>query len=310
MFVAQRYLRGKKVDLTTRIDLLDRVSFEDLQSRWASEPTLPRGLALKKIQEGALRAQFYGYLVESGPGVEERYENSQHSAIEMREPEWLTLQPKWAYRFLSGSKFAMPHKTEFGFPAHKLLLPETLPELSENCRLHLVTEARNLFQPGRIEIPTEDILDLEKRLLPNDVTSRELKSGSGMILERGASELGSHGGIEMRGNNLKVQFNILEAAVIVLAEAIEASDARKFIHPNGRHKGQLNCSALAARIDEQRARFPFLAPTSETGEGLRLGAEREKIAEKLSMCMKQDLSAHLGSRTRGKESEASEKNRG
>ena len=39
--------------MKTRIDFVDRITFEELNQRWASESTLPKGLALKKIQDGA-----------------------------------------------------------------------------------------------------------------------------------------------------------------------------------------------------------------------------------------------------------------
>lgn len=267
-------LEREKVDLTTRIDLLDRVSFEDLNSRWASDPTLPKGLALKKIQEGALRAQFYGYLVESGPGVAERYGNSQHSNGGMREPEWLTLHPKWAYRFLSGSKFAMPHRAEFGYPAHELLEPNTLPAPGENCHFHLVTEARNLFEPGRIEIPTDDILDLEKKLLPLCAPNSSVKSAAEPTLEIRDREL--------RGNNLLIQNSILQAALRTLVEKIEDGTAGDYVHTSGRHKdGGLNAAKLSKEVDDNRHNFPGLQSTAHDGTAPR-GTSLENIQKVIS----------------------------
>jgi hypothetical protein len=260
---------GWSVDLSTRIDLVERVSFNELQERWASDLTLPKNLALSKVKDGALRAQFYGYLVESGPGVAKRYGNSEHTTTGMREPEWLTLQPKMAYRFLSGTRFAMPLRVELGYPAKSLLVESTLPPLGNNCHFHLVTEMRNLFEPGKIEILTEDIIRAEQELFSVPRKDSDATFDPSPILST-----------ELRGNNLRVQINILEAALITLVERIGDGTASEYLHKSNRHSG-LNVTKLSQEIDDHRHLYHALKSEGADGSAPR-GASLENIQKVLT----------------------------
>ena len=265
---------------------MDRIPFLDLQERWASDPTLPKGLALQKIKEGKLRAQFYGYLVESGPGVGERYGNSAHVKSGIREPDWLTLQPKWAYRFLSGSRFAILPRLELGYPAKEFLDQSSIPNAGMGGHFYVVTEVRNLFEPGKIEIFTEDIAQEEQELFAVSRKNGNGKSDSSPSL--GLTQ------VELRGNNLLVQINILEAALITLVERIGDGTASGYLHKSNRHSG-LNVTKLSQEIDDHRHLFHALQSARADGSVPR-GASFENIQKVLTAATNQLVSKKLKKR--------------
>lgn len=174
----------------------------------------------------------------------------------------------------------MPARLEFGYPARALLDPATLPAAAEGCHFHFVTEAQNLFQKGKIEIVTADILKIEKALGLG--CSREEKQVPSDQAGSGGSEN------QLRGNNHRVQINILEAVLITLCKSIEAGTAKDFVHTSGRHSG-LNATKLSKEIDDHRHQFHALRSEAADGTPPR-GATVEAIQELITKAQKQLVS--------------------
>lgn len=270
--------------MTTRIDLLERISFEDLKSRWHWAGNLPPGLALEMVTEGRLRVQVFGRLIDRSKTPDDLEMSIRDRNGEPNDAKWYTLRTDRARNILTHDLAEIACELQIGGPASNLLDIGALHARQHAYWFELKLFGshlfdRDFFTGANLGIMTCDVLALEAEF---GVTSAPPTS-------RGPEPTpGQANAAETRGNNFSVQFNILEAAIITLVEAIEDGSAAKFLHKPGRHTG-LNAAKLAAEIDDNRHRFHLLQ-LKETGLDAPRGAARERIQKLLRKVLQQDLS--------------------
>jgi hypothetical protein len=267
---------------------VSRISVTDLQKRWSNKTELASSLQLDLIANGKLRVQYFGYLTEWRPIVPVESGALRVTNCGISEPFWLTLRPQLAYQLISGTGLSLELQDGFGKTITNIVEPSDIPVPAPGGYYQVILEHKSIRDPAKLFIPTDDVVACEKEFTNTSLPNRSNTSpqGSG---ERQA-------GPELRGNNLQVQLNILEAAVIVLSEAIEAGDAIKLLHLSGKNKGRLNCNAIARAICDERGRFTYLRQP-ENDDALPIGATLKTVAEKLGSALSQDLSAQFADRT-------------
>lgn len=287
------------MSLNTRIEHVSRVSVLELWQRWSTGNQVPKSLPLELVSNGKLRVQYFGYLTEWRPLSPVQAEAPQTTNQGIYGPIWLTLRPTLAYQLLSGTGLTLELQSGFESTVTDIVEPADVPIPAPGGYYQVILEPKGIRNPANLFIPTEDILGFEKSA-PSIFEPSE-RADSSKSVKQSETEL------ELRGNNLQVQINTLEAAIIVLTEAISAGDAKELIHQSGKDKGRLNCNALADFIIEERNRFEFLKENS-SGELLRPGGTREAISGRIGKSLRQDLSRKVKSRAPRKESVPMEKN--
>jgi hypothetical protein len=275
------------MDSSAGISHVSRISVTDLQKRWSTKTELASSLQLDLIANGKLRVQYFGCLTEWRPIVPVESGALRVTNCGLYGPLWLTLRPQLAFQLLSGTGLTLELQEGFGKTIADIVESSDVPVPAPGGYYRVILEHKSIRDPAKLFIPTDDVAECE-RSFSGDVAPNNVKSSS-------RATDGQSAGPELRGNNLQVQINILEATIRVLAEAVDAGDAIKLLHSTGSHKGNLNFNAIANDIYEQRERFRYLKE-SKSDHKLPSGASLKSIADKIGKAWDQDLSAHFGDR--------------
>ena len=203
------------------------------------------------------------------------------------ENQWQTLLPRPAYEILAWKGSDLVPKLRIGCWADDLFIGSDSSSTGEKTWFKLFEIPDGTWQPAsgfdhrNLGVLTSDILAIEATFPApaNDI------GGTGAAHDQQEK-------VETRGNNFPVQFNILEAALITLVDAIKDGSASEYLHGEGKHEG-LNVAKLAAEIDDHRHNFHLLV-SKDSERAQPRGAARGRVEKLLRSAIKQEVSATCG----------------